>query len=159
MSTTVATILKRLFEDQTIILPPCEGARTLPQARDVFNGDAHSLLWHACRPGVDTAETPVSVYELHEDANFRTMFGSLSENVESLCLTQSQIIAFCELHRDKLRTDEQPTFFLYKSSGEFFVADVRVDAHGCLSVDVHCFGSDRCWWADELRRVIVPQAL
>src|SRR5215213_11855578 len=158
MSATRATVLERLFENETITLPPCDGARIFSKASEVFDGINPGLrLWGVVEAGADTPETNVSVYEICEDADFRTIFGSLSENIESLRLTQSQIIAFVELHGDKVTAENCETFFLFKrSDGDLLVARVMAIGDG-FSVAIHHSGSDRCWHADEPRRVVVSQ--
>ncbi|HOZ53680.1 MAG TPA: hypothetical protein PK142_03315 [bacterium] len=98
-----------------------------------------------------TLETEVEIYEMVKDANFEEIFTSLSDNLDVLCLTQSQIIDFCEKHRSHLRQGCYGTFFLTKKDFEkpptednLFV--VRVEAHLYdLSVRVCHFGDSYIW--------------
>jgi hypothetical protein len=157
MSVTT-TILERVLENRTIILPPCDGGRIFSKARDVFGCiDPGLRLWDADEPGADTPETSVRVYELREDADFLTMFGSLSADIGSLCLTQSQIVAFCERHSEKLPSLRSNFFLFKRSGGDLLVARV-IETCDTLSLALHHVGSDRCWWAADRCRVVVPHA-
>lgn len=82
------------------------------------------------------------VYQMADDATWDQMFGSLSQNSDAMCLTESQIIAYCEMNRDKLRTNRDGTFFLLKSGSNLFVTDL--DPHvGKPSVQLYRFARSR----------------
>src|SRR5205085_8763002 len=99
---------------------------------------------------------PVAVYEIAKNATFEQMFGSLSENVDTLCFTGAQIIEFCRANPDKLRQDDFGTFFLRKSKGKLFVVLVDV-IDGGPRVRVYRFADGGVWHARYRRRVVVPQ--
>lgn len=84
-------------------------------------------------------------------------FGSLSSDLDVLCLTQSQILNFVAKHKSWLRTDGYATFFLFKANNQFFVASGSFDGDGSLGVRVYRFEDDDVWDADYRRRVVVPQ--
>jgi hypothetical protein len=145
---------------EAVTLPATTGTRTIfNDGKQLFNGylDSDFKNWDANEAGGATPETSVTVYEMKADANYATMFGSLSDNVENLVLTQDQILTFVEQTRDKLRTGGYATFFLFKSEGEYFVADVYVDGGGSLEATVNRFESGYVWNGSRRIRVVVPQ--
>ena len=161
MTTETSTaVLRRLYDDQTINLSPCVGSRLISQAKNVFRGyiDSDFITWDANEPGASTPKTLVAVYEMAEDATFAEIFASLYHDVESLCLTQDQIIAFCENHPDKLHPDSQKTFFPFKSRDKLFVTDVSVYDREPV-VYARCFDEGSTWRAEYHYRVVVPQIL
>ena len=81
----------------------------------------------------------------------------MSDDLNSLCLTQPQIIHFVEKHKKWLRTDGYGTFFLFKVGEELFVAYVYFDGYGRLKVFVYRFSFDYVWYAGCGHRVVVPQ--
>lgn len=139
-------------------IAPTQGGTILAQAKDVFTGylDSDFNGWCTDIASVDTKETPVDIYEMKENGNYRTLFGSFGVDIRSLCLTQGQIKEFARTHRHLLRQDGYATFFLFAVNGEVFVADVCVDG-GELGADVRRFSSDRVWDADGRHCVVVPQ--
>ncbi|MFA5777207.1 MAG: hypothetical protein WC906_02105 [Parcubacteria group bacterium] len=151
-------ILKLISGGESLILDAVDGAETLAEAEDVFAYiDSDFKKYRADEKGPATDETPVEVYEMAKDATFAQMFGSLNYDVGRLCLTQHQIKNFVRKYRGWLRKDGYPTFFLFKSNNQFFVACVFFGSGGVLEVDVGRFGSDDVWYAGSRRRVVVPQ--
>ena len=145
---------------ESVIISALEGKRTIANdGKKLFSGylDSDFRNWGANETGGSTPETAVTVYEMKEDANHATMFGSLSDNVESLVLTQDQILTFVEENRDKLRTGGYATFFLFKSEGKLFIVYVCVYDDGSLKASVLRFDNDIVWNAPDRRRVVVPQ--
>ncbi|HSX24688.1 MAG TPA: hypothetical protein VLG69_01855 [Candidatus Andersenbacteria bacterium] len=143
----------------SLTLAATDGTETIPNAASVFTGyiDPDFRNWGADEASGPTAETPVVVHEMVKDTTFAQMFGSLGVPTEQLCMTQSQIIRFCQDHRQHLRTGGYATFFLFKSRGKFFVAVVYFRGDGRLEVGVCQFEYDLVWYADRRRRVVVPQ--
>ena len=166
MTTTANSILRRLYADQVITIGTCDGKRTIWQSPETFESyrDPNFENWDLDKSGVATEETQVSVHEMTKDAKFEDMFDSLNKNRDALCLTQHQIIVFCEKHADKLHKDGEATFFLFKKDDPsledkgrfFFVADVRVYTDG-LHVNVDRFEDGHVWDAEGLLRLVVRQ--
>jgi len=161
MTTKTAADTKYLrpVPNGTVTLPPSDGSRLISAASDVFDYiDPDFVGYDANEAGADTPATGATVLEMYEeDADFETMFGSVAENVDTLRFTQSQIIGFCEKHRNLLRDDGWATFFLFKSKGKFFVASVGVVGGGSLEVFVFRFSYGYVRHAGRRRRVVVPQ--
>ena len=152
-------ILHLISKPGEIILEPTDGIRTIAQAKDIFTGylDSNFENWGTDQKSDSTSEMPVSVYEMKKNANFPQMFNSLSSNLDKLCLTQSQIIQFVVNRRNWLRKDGYGTFFLFKSNGHFFVANVCISSSGKLDVFINHFELDSVWLADYQHRVVVQQ--
>ena len=149
----VEPILKIISYSKELTISPADGKEILANAKDVFAWiDKDFVNWGANETGQATESIPVAVYEMAKNANFKDMFGSLG-NPD---LTQAQIKDFVKQHRDWLRTDGYGTFFLFKSNGNMFVADVRVVFDG-LHVGVDRFGYSYVWNAAGRHRVVVPQ--
>ena len=157
-------ILNLLSGSEKILLSKLDGWAIIAKAENVFKAYISSDFenWGLNRKSKATLETEVGVYEMAKDATFKKMFTSLSDDLDSLCLTQSQIIDFCEKHRSHLRQDGYATFFLTKKDFEkpatednLFVARVRVRSDG-LRVDVSRFGDASVWDAGYRHRLVVP---
>jgi hypothetical protein len=156
LAENIVGCLRRIFSERIIEIPETDGTDTLAGATDVFTGGIYSAVPR--KPGKPTMKTSLSVWEMILDAMFRTIFGGFGENLRRLCWQESQIVAFCRIHHDLLRTDGYATFFLFEGEdGGFFVADVRVYGGGRLGLRVGPLGRDGVWRAKSRRRVVVPQ--
>ncbi|MDR3559229.1 MAG: hypothetical protein P4L62_01740 [Candidatus Pacebacteria bacterium] len=154
----VETILRLISIGESLVLDAADGKEILAKAKDVFAYiDPDFKNWGADEPGSATGEMPVAVYEMTQDGTFAHIFGSLNADVYKLCFTQAQIKAFVKKHRRWLRTDGYGTFFLFRSHGEVFVADVNFISGASLRVHVYRFGYDYVWNVAYRPRVVVPQ--
>ena len=151
-------ILSLISVSETLILEDLDGKATIANAKNTFKSylDSNFKNWRLNNKGNATKETPIQVYEMVKDATFSQMFNSLSSDLDSLCLTQNQIIRFCEKYPSHLRQDGYATFFLFKESGEYFVASVNVSSDG-LFVLVNRFEFAYVWSAEFRHRLVVPQ--
>ncbi len=158
-------ILRLLYPDEIITLAVCNGKRTIWKSPKTFpvHRDPDFKNWDLNKPDAATEETQVSVYELVKDATLKVMFKSLNPNLDALCLTQDQVIDFCEKNVDKLRKQGYAMFFLIKKDDSslpeedrFFVAYVRVFSDG-LFVDVCRLEYAYVWRSSSARRLVVPQ--
>ena len=158
-------ILRSLAISEKLYLSELDGRAIIAKAEDVFKSwiDFDFQNWGLNKESKVTPEIEVQIYEMVKNANFKDIFTSLSDDLDSLCLTQSQIIDFCEKHRSHLRQGGYTTFFLTKKDFEkpatednLFVARVFVYSHG-LSVYVLLFGSAGVWDAACRRRLVVPK--
>lgn len=147
--------------DEQIIIGATSGAKTIASATDVFTWgiDPDFKNWGLDIPSEAKPETPIKVYEMVQDSDFKTIFGSFGRNPNALCLTQEQIISFVRDHKKWLRTGGYATFFLFKLGGEFFVAFVFLDSYERPDVDAYRFSCDVVWNAGIRHRIVVPQTL
>jgi hypothetical protein len=160
-----SNILNLLFGSEKLYLSESDGRAIIAKAEDVFKSwiDFDFQNWGLNKESKVTPETEVRIYEMVKSATFKDMFTSLSDDLDSLCLTQSQIIDFCEKHRNHLRQDGCGTFFLTKKDFEkpatednLFVVGVVVRSGG---LNVLLFHVDRAdvWNVDCRLRVVVPK--
>ncbi len=169
LGTVTSVILAPLYEGEKIELGETDGKATIAQAKDVFTGylDSDFTNWGTDKPSGPTASQALSVYEMHQNANFKQTFVPPDgKTLDDLCLTQAQIIEFCKKHRDKLHPNGWATFFLFKvedpeaTDGEekkkYFVAYVRVYGRE-LKVNVYHFDSPVTWRAGSRHRIVLPQ--
>lgn len=154
----LSDFLELISGNESLILDPVDGKETLTVAKDVFAYiDSDFKNYGAGEKGPATEATPVRVYELTKDATFPQLFGSLSSDVNKLCLTQAQIKGFVKKYRNWLRVDGYATFFLFESNKNFFVACVHVLSDGTLKVFVYRLVYSSVWFAEDRHRVVVPQ--
>ncbi len=158
-------ILKFLAISEKLSLSKSDGQATIVKAEDVFKSwiDSDFQNWGLNKESKATPETEIEVYEMVKDATFKEIFISLSDDLDSLCFTQSQIIDFCKKHRNHLRQDGDATLFLTKkdfgkpvTEDNLFVVYVDVDSHG-LNVFVDHFDGAGVWSADDRHRLVVPK--
>ena len=133
-------ILRQIFTNETVVINKCDGKRTignLPHEYAIrkFRTDWEMLAvtWgNLLERDVATEETPVSVYEMiqktGEENNcvrYDKMFGSLNRDLNTLCLTQHQILEFCKENKWRLCDHGKNNYFLVKGTEQFFVVKVR----------------------------------
>jgi hypothetical protein len=151
-------ILKLISGAEELKLDAVDGTRTIANSKGVFSYiDPDFKGYGVNEKSVDTKETQIEVYELTKDANFAKIYGSTGREMDTMCVTQHQILNFIAKHRNWLRTEGYGTFFLFKMNGEFFVADVDFDVDGSLRVFVFRFGYDYVWIGSYRRRFVLPQ--
>lgn len=151
--------LKPISSSEPLTLDPTDGTETIAQATDLFTGyiDSDFRNWGCDVKSEPTKTTQVFVHEMIKDGTFAQIFNGMSDDLNSLCLTQSQIIQFVQKHRKWLRTDGYGTFFLFKVGKEFFVALVYLYSGYGLEVGVCRFLGGDVWDADDRHRIVVPQ--
>jgi len=149
------SILK-LISTESLLIEALDGKATIAEAKKVFTYiDSDFRNWDLNKPGQATPEIKVAVYEMINNATFSQMFGSLTDNLDKLVMSQAQIISFCTKHASWLRQDGYGTFFLIKENGAYFVVGVRVRDDG-LSVHVLHLENDYVWVAGYHHRVVAP---
>ena len=150
------SFLKLISGAKTLELAETDGKATIANAKDTFPGGIYGLAGDRNVSSQATEKTQVSVHEMIRDGTFAQIWNGLSDDLNSLCLTQSQIVQFVQKHRQWLRTNGYATFFLFKVRDEFFVAFVYVRGAGRLGVLVYRFSFDYVWGAGSRHRVVVP---
>jgi len=157
--------LRLISGGETITIPACKGGEkaNIYHAEETFPGyiDSDFNDYGINLPQPQTEETDVEVYEMYnKDADFRTLFDSLSSDLKSLAFeSQEQIEKFVQKNERWLRTGGYETFFLFTEvvDGEerFFVADVNFDS-GRLRVFVDYLSDFFVWNASFAHRFVVP---
>ena len=156
-----ASILKLISDHEKITLGACDGKATIAQAEKVFNGHIDPAFKNLDldKLGKKTGPVNIAVHELQKNANLKQMFNQLNPDMNTLCLTQTQIIKFVERHSNWLCQESHATFFLFKCNNTFFVADVFFSSPNMLVViAIQLDTSNFKWKADDHHRLIVPQS-
>jgi hypothetical protein len=154
----VVGYLKLISGTETITIGETDGTNTIARASDVFTGwvDPDFVKYGKNIQGQPTKEMKVQVFEMIKNGTFAQIFGGFGENLDRLCLAQSQIICFVRDHSKWLHKDGYGTFFLFKERSEFFVSRVYQNM-GRLEVDKRCLSDNYIWKAGTRRRIVVPQ--
>ncbi len=160
--------LKLISGGKRTIIKATKGIETLASAADLFgtNIDTDFANWGCDGNEEPTKDTEVQVYEMFENADYRTIFGGFGQNLDQLCVTTCQAKRFiADEAGNYLREDDWAVFlFLFKvkakkkgEKDEFFVANVRVVSGGDRGADVVRFANEDVWRAERRRRVVLPQ--
>lgn len=160
-------ILRLISKGANLVIDSTDGTEMFTKIDDLFIWGIDDVLNLRTSPahfnrGFDeasepTGETPVDIYELVRDASFDTMFRSVSDNLNALCLTQSQIKRFCVKYRSLLAPSGKGTAFLFKSKKKFFVIDVAFPGYYRLYAYIYRLESNLVQQGDFRHRVVVPQ--
>ena len=157
--------LRLISGGETVTISTCKGGKkaNIYNAKKTFPGyiDSDFKGYGINLPQPATTKTDVVVHEMYnKNADFKTLFGSLSSDLKSLAFeSQEQIEKFCLENKQWLRTDGYGTFFLFTETvdGEekFFVASVNFRS-GELGVSVDHLSDGRVWYASFAHRIAVP---
>ncbi len=156
----ISGCLKLISGAECLEIEATDGSETIDKARDVFTTgyiDSDFKNYGCNVAAHPTEKTSVQVYEMIKDGTFAEIFGGLSTDLNKLCLTQAQIIAFVKKHRKWLRTEGYATFFPFKVGDEVFVGSAGFDSGGHLGARVYRFDHDYVWNAEDRSRVVLPQ--
>jgi hypothetical protein len=155
--------VKLISGGEVLELDETDGKETIAKAKDTFPGwiDPDFKAYGCDMKSEPTKKTRVSVHEMIKPGTFAQIFNGMSDDLNSLCLTQSQIIQFVQKHRKWLRTEGCGTLFLFKvgkgEDDELFIARAYFGDDGLLVIRVNGLSYDRVWDARHRRRVVVPQ--
>lgn len=145
---------------ESLILDPTDGSRIFAESAGIFTGHLDPDF-QVVGEGIKCSPTPmqkVSVHELVADGEFADIYGSVCDDLDSLCLTQDQIIQFVQKHPSWLNSKCWAIFFLYKVEEKFFVADVTFEERrALLYATVFQFPYASVWGARRLIRFVIPQ--
>lgn len=157
--------LRLVSGGETVTISACKGGpkANIYHAKKTFPGyiDSDFKNYGINLPQPATEKTDVDVYEMYnKNADFRTLFGSLSSDLKSCAFeSQEQIETFCQENKQWLRTDGYGTFFLFtekvNDEEKFFVALVFFDSGG-LEACVNHLSRDFVWRASFAHRFVVP---
>jgi hypothetical protein len=149
---------------QKITIPACDGTQTIVHSKDVFTiSNIFTILEleeleDIINPAyIKTGETTVVLSEpIEKDVDLVKMFKSISNNIDTLFLTQSQIVTFCKIHSNLLYQNKTPIMFLFTDNNKFFFAIAFIKS-GVLDVVIQKFEYINAWRLNVPIRVVVPQ--
>ena len=150
--------LKELFKHKKLILAPNNGQKVVANSTDVFNFwiDPWFSREKYKQRQKRSVETPVRVYEITEDVSFDEIFASFENKLTDYCLTQSQIIDFCQQYSKYLRKGGYESYFLFKEDYQFFLAYVYAYSDG-LEINSISLKSSFILSAEDKLRLILPK--
>ena len=102
---------------------------TIAGAKDVFQVylSPDFKKWGLDNKQKKTKKTTTNTYIVVKNANFSQIFNSLSNDLDKLCLTQSQVISFC---KNTYLKQDYPIFFLIKENEKYFIVSVYMHYNG-----------------------------
>lgn len=166
-------ITRIMFEGQSFPIEASDGKRTISSDKNIVWFSPDFKKFGLDQPSQSTEKVNVIVHEIMSDGTFLDIFSRINQDPSKLVMTMSNILDFCEQHRDKLRQDGFGTFFLTekrlnifqkicqkllnRKSG-YFVASVHVHSDG-LYVYVYRLEDGRVWAGESRHRVVSPQLL
>lgn len=159
------TLLKLIPADKFISTD--EGLMPNDTKNLFFCDNPNFTSWKTDKEQSITGGASLAVYDIVRGGTFTELFGSLSDDVDKLCLTFSQIEDFVKQHRN-LFMDRYGIFFLFISYGRFFVADViplvpftlagiSMIPMNELCVRVERFEYHSIWNDEHHHRLVTPQ--
>jgi len=153
-----SSIVRLISGGEKIMIEALDGKEYISDAKKTFrsfiSGDFKNLGLNQSGPA--TAEVLLDVHEMVSNGNFVQIFTDISNHLDKLVMTQSQIIRFCEKHPTWLRREGYATLFLTKVNGEYLVVYVFV-SDGGLDVLVSRLGDAYVWRGEVCHRVVSPQ--
>lgn len=122
------SIITLLYEETSLTIDSCIGNRTIANAKKTFKSFIIPQYkeWDTNIPSYPTPDTPCQIYELNYREELIDIFSAISDDINSLCLTQDQIITFCTKYPEYLSNYPCATFFLFRVFDRFFVCAISV---------------------------------
>jgi len=150
------TTYLRMLSDMPITISHTTGDRTIAKSDRIFRRHIdHSFeKIGQSHLAVQKTNTSLCVYDLVKDGSFKDFFGSLPSNLDQLCLTQDQLIQFCEEYSESY-VDGHTVFFLLKESSYFQVASVSGTSSDSM-ICLHYFKLQSIWEVADKLRLVVP---
>ncbi len=146
----------RMLAAMPITIKETSGERTIAESGRLFRRHIdHSFeKLGQSHAAVQKPKTHLCVYDLVKDGNFKDYFGSLPSNFDQLCLTQDQVVAFCEEYSEQF-IDGYTVFILLKETNYYQVAAVSGTTSG-LMICLHYFKLQSIWEIVDKLRLVVP---
>ncbi|HRK00479.1 MAG TPA: hypothetical protein PL089_12780 [Ignavibacteria bacterium] len=152
------------------ILKALDGSMTIYKAKKdrIFIDKFYVIDEDLNKPSIATNQTKIDVYEISDFTSHSEKFFSVSDDLDSLCLTQHQIIEFSINFRDYIYPQKKkngvPIFFLLKPDEDLILLNPE-EQHlvACvypigdeLAMDIEDLQIDKKGNSDRLVRFIVP---
>lgn len=143
-----------------LIIDDCNGEQILKDANDVFDDNGAAKIFELFETSTFTEAISAEVYGVPEKKalTYEQVFHSLSEDLDTLCLTQHQIIIFCKKYKSWLSKEDGVTNFLIKEKNIYMVVYVYIGSLGQLNLDITELNYDHKTPSIKKKcRVIIPQ--
>ncbi|MEK7089638.1 MAG: hypothetical protein AAB920_02355, partial [Patescibacteria group bacterium] len=149
-------ILIPIVGKENLAIRLVDGTEIIATANDVFFFIDHDFaeLVDPCEM-FETKETSVSIFRIRKSAKYNQLFTSCTEkDLDAICLTQNQIKAFVEDHKEQIEKDKL-FFFLFRDKDNYFVATALIDANGKANITSDPFGYKTIWAPLNHCRIVV----
>ncbi|MCX6788476.1 MAG: hypothetical protein NTZ36_01155 [Candidatus Jorgensenbacteria bacterium] len=144
-----------------VMIEATSGTETIFSARYIFDKIDPSFR-RFYEPSKATPRISLVPFELQKDATFREMFEWIAKKFEKglddLCLTQHQIKEVAKLYPTWLGKSGAGTFILFKSKGQFWVAEISAKADGDLLIGMFILDYPSEWLSEFHHIVVVPKS-
>lgn len=156
----VSKYLKHVHTDKVFEIDPCDGTRTIANAKDIFKEGIFLNDNFLSSKSPKTESVKVNFYQPIKNTDYRTMFSSFCRDAnkpKEIVFTQNQVLDFCEkyLLNYPYLIKGSSVSMPFKDNDEYFVAFVRVFS-GLLFLHVYDFKFDFLWSGDSRHKVVVP---
>lgn len=113
--------IKRIEE---LTLKSLDGTKTFANSKQLFIQIPHFCEKWIDVPSNPTKKTKIEVYDIQSLTTHEEKFNSISRDLDSLCLTQHQIIEFCTNHQNLFCPQTKRNFmgtiyFIFKSDEDY----------------------------------------
>ncbi len=151
--------LRLISESEVLTLDPTDGTEVIAEASRLFSGclDPNFKYWKTDVKGSPTTVQGIQVFEMTKDGAFEEIYGGLRMDLNTLCLTQGQIIGSVQKYQDWFCKDGYSTFFLFKVGDEFFVICAHNYSNGFPKANLYRLSYNYVWWAKYRARFVIPQ--
>ncbi len=145
----------------TLKVGPTYGQKRIASATDVFAEIEPAFNSHIAVEQC-TMDTYLLAYELKRDATFREMFEwltknkNLSKNINSLCMTQNQIVDLASKCPHWLIDSNRSAIMLFESKGQLCVAVMSVKKEEKFRINFFILDYPISWLGEFHHLVIIP---
>ena len=116
--------LEIVNSEKPLVIRALDGTEIISNNKELFSTwvDPNFKRWKLEGERRETKEIEVASYRPVKNFVFEELFSSLTDDLDELCLTSSQIVEFCKNYFDH---KNYSTFFLMKgTTGKYFVVSV-----------------------------------
>lgn len=120
-------------------------------------------LFHNCnniftakQKGKPSEYCELVVYKLNATLKAPEIFKAFGVNLNRLCLSESQVLCFCEKYPEELTSDGLATFFLVKKGNKYFIFDIHKGENKILVV-ISDMRTARVWQKKRGYRIIIKK--
>jgi hypothetical protein len=118
--------LELISGTHALSIKPLSGKRLIFEAKSTFSQIDNFSDWNSEESMVPSSEKFVEVYRIIENTRLKDIIRALPGTLADICLTQDQIIEFCEQHILWLGRTRFATIFLCKEKEQEVIEGHRV---------------------------------
>jgi len=145
-------------------IPYLNGKTSIAASKRIFRGhlDSNFYHWRIGHRGKSSKQTALDMHQLAQTAGPKRIFLAVSSDLAQVCLTQHQVVHYCEFHQDLLNRSAITLVLLKKderkepSSDNLIVGSIQIYPEG-IAIFPYRFGDRHLSWqpADDVR-ILTP---